>query len=252
MNMIKAVIIDDIDKARVALKSDLAQYCPDVSVTGEADGVESGLHIINKVIPDLVFLDIRMGDGNGFDLIRKLEESGRICPKVIFTTAYDEFAIRAFRFSAVDYLLKPVDPEDLKEAIFKVRNKIDKEEIHGKLEVLMSNIRTVPALPKRIALNSADKIQVVNVEEIVRCESQSNYTVVVLLTGKQIIVTRTLKEFEEMLEVYDFLRIHNSHLINPACLKEYRKTESLALMSDNSLIPVSVRKKDQLMKYLGL
>lgn len=250
--MIRAVIIDDIEKARVALRSDISEYCRDVKVIGEADGVEAGIKLIERNFPDLIFLDIKMGDGTGFDLIERIKNLPDLNAKIIFTTAFNEYAIKAFKFSAVDYLLKPVDPDDLKEAIEKVRDRMKKESLKDNLDVLLSNIKETKSSPKRIALNSADKIQVVLVEEIVRCESQSNYTIVYLSSGKQILVTRSLKEFEEMLEVHNFIRVHNSHLINPAFLKEFQKQDSMALMTDNSLIPVSVRKKEQLLRFFGL
>lgn len=251
--MITALIIDDIEKARIALRSDLEHYCPSVSILGEADGVESGIAAIRKYSPDLIFLDIKMSDGTGFDLIEKIKKTeAGLNFKIIFTTAYNEFAIKAFKFSALDYLLKPVDPDDLVQAIGKVKETKKSSDLKDNLEVLLENMKKMQGGAKRIALNSTDKVQIVNVDDIVRCESQRNYTLFYLADHKQILVTKTLKDFDEMLEDFGFIRVHHSHLINLKYLKEYIKTESYAIMSDESHVPVSVRKKDQLLRHFGL
>jgi two-component system LytT family response regulator len=242
--MIKAVIIDDVEKARSALKSDIKTYCPNVQIIGEADGVESGLQLINSVTPDVIFLDIRMADGSGFDLIAKIRQQGSIPFQIIFTTAYDEYAIKAFKFSAIDYLLKPVDHEDLIQAVQKINVKDVQSSLKENIELLLESMQVIKTSNKRIALNSVDKVQVVNVDDIIQCESQKNYTLFYLTNKKQVLVTRTLKEFEDMLESDNFLRVHHSHLINVKHLKEYIKTDGgYAIMSDGSQVPVSVRKK---------
>jgi two-component system, LytTR family, response regulator len=251
--MIRAVIIDDVEKARVALKSDLKHYCPEIAVMGEADGVESGMKLIKKTDPVVVFLDISMSDGSGFDLIEKLGKEGNINFQVIFTTAHNEYAIKAFKFSAIDYLLKPVDPEDLTQAVKKLKKAGPQDFMKENLTVLMESMKGMQTASKRIALNSIDKVQVVNVHDIIQCESQRNYTLFYLTNKRQILVTRTLKEFEDMLEGDGFLRVHHSHLLNLKHLKEYVKTDGgYAVMSDNSQVPVSVRKKEQLLRILGV
>jgi two-component system LytT family response regulator len=251
--MIKALIIDDVEKARSALKSDIKTYCPNVQVIGEADGVESGLQLIKSTTPDVIFLDIRMSDGSGFDLIAKLRQQGTISFQIIFTTAYDEYAIKAFKFSAIDYLLKPVDHEDLIQAVQKIKVQDVQNSLKENMELLLESMKGIKTSNKRIALNSVDKVQVVNVDDIIQCESQKNYTLFYLTNKKQVLVTRTLKEFEDMFEGDNFLRVHHSHLINVKHLKEYIKTDGgYALMSDGSQIPVSVRKKEQLLSLLGL
>jgi len=251
--MIKAFIIDDVEKARSALKSDIKTYCPNVQVIGEADGVESGLQLIQHTTPDVIFLDIRMSDGSGFDLIAKLRQQGAIPFQIIFTTAYDEYAIKAFKFSATDYLLKPVDHEDLIQAVQKIKVADPQSSLKENIELLLESMKGIKTSNKRIALNSVDKVQVVNVDDIIQCESQKNYTLFYLTNKKQVLVTRTLKEFEDMLEGDNFLRVHHSHLINVKHLKEYVKTDGgYAVMSDGSQVPVSVRKKEQLLSLLGL
>lgn len=251
--MIKAIIIDDVEKARSALKSDIKTYCPTVQVIGEADGVETGLQLIKNTTPDVIFLDIRMSDGSGFDLIAKLRQQGSIPFQIIFTTAYDEYAIKAFKFSAIDYLLKPVDHEDLIQAVQKIKTTDVQSSLKENMELLLESMKSIKTSNKRIALNSIDKIQVVNVDDIIQCESQKNYTLFYLTNKKQVLVTRTLKEFEDMLEGDNFLRVHHSHLINVKHLKEYVKTDGgYAMMSDGSQVPVSVRKKEHLLSLLGL
>lgn len=251
--MIKAFIIDDVEKARSALKSDMKTYCPTVQVIGEADGVETGLQLIKNTSPDVIFLDIRMSDGSGFDLIAKLRQQGSIPFQIIFTTAYDEYAIKAFKFSAIDYLLKPVDHEDLIQAVQKIKTTDVQSSLKENMELLLESMKSIKTSNKRIALNSIDKIQVVNVDDIIQCESQKNYTLFYLTNKKQVLVTRTLKEFEDMLEGDNFLRVHHSHLINVKHLKEYVKTDGgYAMMSDGSEVPVSVRKKEHLLSLLGL
>lgn len=251
--MIKAVIIDDVEKARIALASDIKQYCPEIYLSGEADGVESGIKLIRSVLPDIVFLDIKMSDGSGFDLIEKLRKEGTLSFQIIFTTAYNEFAIKAFKFSAIDYLLKPIDPDDLIQAVKRVRKIEEPGLLKDNIAVLLESMKGIQASQKRIALNSIDKVQVVNVNEIIQCESQKNYTLFYLTGNKQSLVTKTLKEFEEMLEQDGFLRVHHSHLINLKHLKEFVKADGgYVVMSDGSHVPVSVRKRDQLMKILGV
>lgn len=248
--MIKAVVIDDTEKARVALKSDLSAYCKNVTVVGEADGVASGVALLVELKPDLAFLDIRMGDGTGFDLLEKLKAYPQVKSKIIFTTAYDEYAIKAFKFSAIDYLLKPVDVDDLVAAVKKCNAQTP--ETHP-LDFLLDSIKDLQAGAKRIALCSAEKIQIVSLSEIICCESQRNYTLFYLTEHRQILVTKTLKEYDEMLCDYGFVRVHHSNLINLKHLKEFVKIDGgYAIMSDKSQVPVSVRKRDDLLKALGV
>ena len=246
--MIKAIIIDDISDARHNLAEDIKRYCPGIEVIAEADGVATGLEVIKKHKPGLVFLDIQLEDGTGFNI---LEALGKHDFKVIFTTANDGYALKAIKYSALDYLLKPVDPEELVAAIQKMEEQ--KSPGNESLRLLAENLRNLSMGPKRIALNSAERVQIVPVADIIRCESQRNYTLFFLVGNKQILVTKTLKEFDEMLAGNDFIRIHHSHLINMNFLREFVKTDGgHALMSDGSKVPVAVRKKDEFLKRLGV
>lgn len=250
----KALIIDDAEKARIALKSDLKIYCPQVQVIGEAEGIVAGLELIDQTRPSLLFLDIRMADGTGFDLLENLKENDKAALHVIFTTAYNEYAIKAFKFSAVDYLLKPIDPEELQQAVNRIKPASQAlSEQAGQLNFLLDSLKDMKAEHKKIALSSAEKVQIVGLTEIIRCESDRNYTLFFLTENRQILVTKTMKEYEEMLEEYGFLRVHHSHLIHLKHLKEFVKTEGgYAVMSDKSHVPVSVRKKEQLFRILGI
>lgn len=250
--MIKAVIIDDIERSRASLADDLKRYCPDVTIVGEGDSVKTGLTVIKQYRPDVVFLDIQLEDGNGFNILEQIDKTDF---KVIFTTGSDEYGIKAVKFSALDYLLKPIDPDELIAAVTKLRKAREEEpaDIKENLSVLIENLKNINNSSKRIALNSADRVHVVNVTDIIRCESQRNYTLFYLHGNKQILVTKTLKEFEEMLADSGFVRIHHSHLINISYLKEFVKSDGgYAIMTDNSQVPVAVRKKEHLMQLLGL
>ncbi|HBS87360.1 MAG: DNA-binding response regulator [Bacteroidetes bacterium GWF2_38_335] len=247
--MIKAVIIDDIDNSRLTLKHDLEEYCRGIQIVGEADSVESGIKAIQKFNPDVVFLDIQMGDGTGFDI---LERIGQFNFQVIFTTALDAYGIKAIKFSALDYLLKPIDPDELIAAVEKLQKKDASVSIKDNISLLLENIRENKSGNKRIALNSADRVHMVFVSDIIRCESQGSYTIFYLKSKEQIVVTRNLKEYEMMLEEFSFIRIHHSHLINFNFMKEFvKKDGGYAIMTDGSQVPVSFRKKDRLIKMMG-
>ena len=185
---------------------------------------------------------------NGFELLEDLE----YVPEVIFTTAYDEYAIKAFKFSALDYLLKPIDPEDLIAAVEKVKDDVEAA-IPQNLTTLMENLMTAQTkAPKRVALSSTEKVQVVNVEDIIRLEAHKNYTLFFIKDGEQILVTKTMKEYDDMFAGLDFYRSHHSHLVNLAYVKEFVKIDGTYLvMSDGANVPVSVRKRDGLMKKLA-
>lgn len=248
--MIRAIIIDDIDNSRLTLAHDLKHYCPQISIIGEADSVKTGIEVIKKYKPDVIFLDIQLGDGTGFNILEQLEN---IDFKIIFTTALDSYGIKAIKFSALDYLLKPIDPEELVAAVEKLDKRLSKDDISDNISVLLENLKDIKPSQKRIALSSTDKIHMVYVNDITRCESKGNYTLFYLTNKDYILVTRTLKEFDILLEEYSFIRVHHSHLINLSYLKEYVKSAGgWAIMKDNTEIPVSFRKKDKLLKMMGV
>jgi len=250
LRMIRSVIVDDSVEAVNSLKADLTQWCPDVSLIGAANSVKEGIQLIQQTKPQLVFLDIQLGDGEGFDILNELQDPDI---QVIFTTGLDNQGIRAIKYSALDYLLKPVDPDELIEAVKKARGKELQQSLSDNLKLLSDYLSSGSPAPRRLALNSADRVHVIQTNEIVRCESERNYTTFFLSTGKQIVVTRTLKEYEELLEPIGFVRVHHSHLINIEFLKEFVKQDGgYVLMKDGSNVPVSVRKKEYLLRILGL
>jgi two-component system LytT family response regulator len=244
--MIKAIIIDDIEQARITLKKDLQAYSKDVEVIGEANGVIEGAKLLKSVKPDVLFLDIQMQDGSGFDLLDILKE---INFKIIFITASDAHAIKAFRYAAIDYLLKPVDPDELVTALKKLREEnINESE---KYKLLNDSLKNHQKPHERLALHTQDKIHVVNIQDIIRCESSVNYTEFYFSGGKKLLVTKTLKDFEDLLSDQGFYRVHQSHLINTKYIKEFVKTDGgYILMNDGCNVPVSTRKRPEVMKML--
>jgi two-component system LytT family response regulator len=242
----KAIIIDDIEQARITLKKDLETYAPQLTVIGEANGVVQGAKLLKTMTPDVLFLDIQMQDGSGFDLLDILKE---INFKIIFITASDAHAIKAFRYAAIDYLLKPVDPDELVAAIRKLTEQPMNE--NAKYQLLNENLKNHQKVQTRLALHTQDKIHIVNITDIVRCESNVNYTEFHFVGGKKLLVTRTLKEFEDLLADQGFFRVHQSHLINTKYIKEFIKSDGgYLLMNEGSSIPVSTRKRSQVMEMI--
>lgn len=239
--MIKAVIIDDIPEAIEVLSADIQEYCSNIEIIGHANGVVSGAKLIKKLQPDLVFLDIQMPDGSGFDLLEILDDTNF---KLIFTTASDEFAVKAFKFSAIDYLLKPIDPDDLIQAIKKIELQVNPTD---RLELLKNNFDT----PKKMALNTVDKIHIVDIKDIIRLESNINYTQFFFSDNTKLLVTKTLKEFDKLLSEHDFIRVHQSHLIAKNQITAFLKQNGEIQLKDGSKVPVSTRKKSTLMEMIS-
>jgi len=244
---IKAVIIDDMDAARAVLKADLKEHCSIVNIVGEANSVVNGLKLLKNTKVDLVFLDIELDDGLGFDILELL---GHYTFKVIFTTAQDNYAIKAFQVAAVDYLLKPIDPDLLIKAV----EKIDKTHVHTaeQIDILNKSISNI-AKPNKIVLHTQEKIISADIDDIVRCESMGNYTTFYFKDKSKLLITRTLKEFDKILGPYNFIRTHQSHLINSNYVKEFVKTEGgYLLLTDGSRVSVSVRKRSEVLSELGM
>lgn len=244
--MITAIIIDDLDQSRINLKADLQDYCPDVKVIGEADSVVSSLKLLKKEKPGIVFLDIHLTDGSGFDLLELLDD---VSFKVIFTTASDAFAIKAFKFSAIDYLLKPIDPDDLIKA---VKHAADQFHLENKqVDLLLENVKDSKEQTK-IALHTSDKIHICKIQDIVRCESNGNYTSFFFIDGSKLLVSKTLKSYDQMFTDLRFLRVHQSHLINLNHIKEYVKHDGgYIVMNDQSIVPISSRKKMEVIQIIS-
>lgn len=250
--MITAVLIDDDVNLREGMKGLLSLYAPDINIIGEADSVATGVEILNKLNPQVVFLDIQMNDGTGFDILEKLSEiNGKVTSHVVFITAYEHYAIKAFRFSALDFLLKPVGPDELEKVIDKIRSVLEKDNDYSHIDLLLENIRKKADNFKRIALSNSDGIHLLDISDIIRCESDDNYTKFFIKNRKPILISKTLKEYEELLTEHDFVRIHQSHLINLSYVKSYvKKDNGFVLMADDIQLPISQRKREQLQEIL--
>lgn len=250
--MITALLIDDDINLRNGMKAMLAMYAPDINILGEADSVKSGIQAIETHQPDVIFLDIQLGDGTGFDILEQLtQKKGKLSSHVVFITAHEQFAVKAFRFSALDYLLKPVDPEELRKVIEKIKKVLANNDSYAHIDLLLENIRKKVDKFRRIALSTSDGIHLFEVSDIIRLESQDNYTRFHIKDHKPVLIAKTLKEYEDLLSEQGFERIHQSHLINLAYLKSYiKKDGGYAVMADNSNLPISQRKKERLQELL--
>lgn len=245
---INAAVIDDEQNSRDVISKIINNHFNNIEIN-TAKNVETGIRLINDYNPDIVFLDIDMPDGTGFDLLKKINSHHF---KLIFITAYEEHAIKAIKFSALDYILKPVNATELIEAVNKAVLEIDTEANQQKITAFLSNIENLSQKPKKLVLNTSDNIYVINIEDIVRCQSENNYTTFFLNNNKKIIMSKTLKEYDNLLSENDFVRIHRSHLININYIERFdKKNTGSVFMKDNSIVPVSVRKKERLIQMLN-
>lgn len=241
-----AIIVEDLPDALALLKSDIETNHPDIRIIGTAGSVVEAAKALRKMQPDILFLDIMLGDGTGFDL---LEIFPNLKSKIIFVTASDEFAIKAFKFAAIDYVLKPYADEELAEAISRAKAQIQPDS--ERLSILKETLSTPDKKPERISLHTLDKIIIVNLDDIIRCQSDSNNTLFYLKGGKKVFVTKTLKYFADLLKPYDFLRVHQSHLVNLQYITEFIKTDGGYLMLKNGdNVPVSYRKKSEVIEII--
>jgi two-component system LytT family response regulator len=246
--MIRAIIIDDEKPFINTLRATL-QHAEDIMVVGEARSVSSGVTLVNETEPDLIFLDIQMSDGTGFDLLQKLERRDF---RVIFITAHDHFAIEAFKFSAMDYILKPLISDELYRGIEKVRQSMDKDKINLQLSVLMDNLNQMSRDKKRIILKEAETMHIIQLDEILWCEADGSYTVFYLTDKRKIMVSRHLKEFEDYLSPNGFFRAHRSHLVNLNKIRKFDRSDGgIIYLQENIALPISVRKKERLAEMLN-
>lgn len=244
--MLRTVIIDDEAKAREGIKQMIDLYGNgEVEIVGNGKDVKSGVQAINKHSPDLVLLDIKMPDGTGFDV---LNQFGKIDFDVIFITAFEEYAIKAFKFSALDYILKPIDPEELQKTLEKLINDKEKKDLNLQFQNLMEAFQQGPSEDKKLVLRTNNSIHLVEARKIVRVQSDRNYTKFYRIDEEPVTVSQSMIRFEPLLEEYDFIRVHQSHIINLRRVKKYMKDEYLCIMEDDSQVPVSWRKKDTLLK----
>lgn len=245
----KTVIIDNERDPREALKAMIAYFCPELEVIAEADGVESGLALLEKTQPDLLFLDVEMDDGTGIDLLRRL---GKVDFHVVFYTAFDKYAIDAIRLSAVDYLLKPVDGPDLQNAIARIRELEQPADLKTSIESLTYNYGEREKNDKKLILKDKENIYILNIPDIIRLEGEGSYSTFYTQNGEQYVVSKNLKTYEKLLLEKGFFRSHTSHLINLEFVRKIsRKEGDLIVMTDNSQVPLARRRKEELFRLLG-
>ena len=245
-NNINVVLIDDENQSRKTLQVLLRDYCPNVKIIGEADSVLAGYQLLQTETPDAVFLDVQMTDGTGFDLLNKISDPSF---QVIFTTAFDDFAIKAFQYNAIDYLLKPIDIDDLLRSIKKIDLSNNGSETKTQLSNLLETNNSGEF--KKIALSTSEGLHFLELKNIVRLQSEANYTTFHLMDGTRIVVSKTIKNFEKLLTDNDFFRTHKSHIINfKHVTKILREDGGYLLMTDNYKVPISRSKKDEFMKLV--
>ncbi len=250
MNIINALIVDDEKQARNALRSLLQSHFPEINILAEADGVGAAVEAIDNHKPDLIFLDINLGDGTGFQVLEKVNWKNFM---VIFTTAYDEYAITAFKLNALDYLLKPVITEDLGLAIDKAHQKISEKHMSQQLEWMKEMMQGNKPQEKKIVLSDNETMYFVKVHDIVRCQAEGTYTEFYIMPNQKITVSRSLKEYEDMLSPFGFIRVHHSHLVNKEKIIKFQKSDGGSLLMENHhQVPVSQRRKGIVLTELKL
>lgn len=242
----KALIIDDEKRTRELIAKLIESFDLGIETFPIGENVASGLKAIEEIHPDIVFLDIQMPDGTGFDLLKLIPNKFF---EVIFITAHEEFAIKAIKFSALDYILKPIDPEELRKSVEKAISSIDHKREDSQFEALQQNIQ--PSQKRRLVLKTQESVHVVDLDKIIRCEADRNYTSFYLLDHKKILVSKTLKDYETLLTGHNFLRVQQSHLINLDYVDRYDKANGgSVIMKDGSEVPLSPAKRDIFFKIL--
>lgn len=244
--MKKALIIDDENRTRDLIAKMINSFGLDIEAIPAGENVQSGIKAIEELKPDIVFLDIQMPDGTGFDVLRSVKNKNF---EVVFITAHEEFAIKAIKFSALDYLLKPIDPAELRLAVEKAIKAVDEKKEDSQFEALQYNIQ--PNQKRRLVLKTQESVHVIELDEIIRCEADRNYTSFFLVGGKKILVSKTLKEYEMLLTSHNFLRIQQSHLINLDYVDRYDKgSGGSVVMKDGSEVPLSPAKREIFFKII--
>lgn len=247
--MIKTVIIEDEQKSREMLAGIIQKNCPQLQIVGLAKNVNDGVEVIKKENPDLVFLDISMPDGSGFDLLEKVQGQKF---ELIFATASDQHAIRAIKYSACDYLLKPIDIDELKTAVEKVAQKKNASPNMENLNFLIQQLKKSDDSFQKITLPTGNAYEIVNIKDIIRCEADGSYTTFFLTDKRKLMISAGLKHYEELLPENEFIRVHHHHLINMNHVVRFLKEDGgYAVMSDGTKIEISRRKKDAFMDKLN-
>ena len=247
--MLTAIIIDDEASSRNSLKQKLTRHCHDISIIGECENGEAGIKMLAEKNPDILFLDVEMPRMNGFTMLKQLAYRNF---EIIFITAYNHYAIEAIKYSALDYLIKPIEIEELKTAVEKAVLKRKKNDGNERLELLIENLMTEKKELHRIAIPSMEGLQFVEAGQIIYLEANSNYTCFYLTNNTKITVAKTLKDFEEFLPASIFIRIHHSYIINKNLVKKYIKGDGgQVIMTNDAVLDVARRKKDEFIKAMG-
>ncbi len=246
--MLRTIIVDDESDAVKFIESIIAEYCPNIEIVGTANSAREGVKLINEKEPDLVFLDVEMPHGSGFDLLSNFPQKNF---DVIFITAFNHYAIKAIKFSAVDYILKPININEFVEAVKKVEAARQKNKTSNfSLDALLENLRS--SLPSKLAIPTSDGMEYLNTNEIIRVEADRSYSWFFLTENRKYLVSRNLKEYQELLSDRNFFRTHNSHLINLEFVKKYIRQEGgYVLMTNGSNVPISRSKKELFLKQMA-
>jgi two-component system LytT family response regulator len=248
--ILKAIIIDDEARGRKALQIALNDYCPSVQIAAIAETPQNGIEAIIQYKPDIVFLDVQMPGMSGFDLLSHFPE---IDFDIVFITAHDHYAIKAIRFSALDYLLKPIQIDELMAAVKKAEEKKNHRHINWQYKSLYENMRSNHNASGSIAVPTGEGLLFIKTQSIIRCEAEGNYVMIYMVAKEKILITKTLGDIESMLDAKEFFRVHNSHLVNLSHIKKYVKGEGgYVIMSDNSVVDVARRKKEEFMQILNI
>lgn len=246
--MINAIIIDDEYDGREALRLSLERYCPEVNILELCENADEGIRSIRSNKPELVFLDVQMPHKSGFNM---LEELGKFDFEVIFVTAFDKYAIKAIKFSALDYLLKPVDIDDLQKAILKARGRIGQKDSNHHYTSLLKNVQFSHKQIDKIAIPTLEGILFESINDIIYCKADGNYTTLIMMNGSSIVVSKSLKDFDNMLSESGFFRVHHTYLINLKYIKKYIKGDGgYVLLEGDHHVDVSKRKKDAFLQAL--
>lgn len=241
-------LVDDEIAALETAQHYLAEFFPDIEITGTAESVKDAVKCIKKLKPSIVLLDIELRDGTGFDILKAFPNPKF---KVIFVTAFDNFAVQAFRFSAVDYLLKPINPLNFQEAIKRAIEYDSASNQQIELLTLLHNLSSRSDANKRIVLRTSDDIHLIDISEIIRVESDGAYSIFIIHGGKKITVSQHLKHYDEILSGYGFFRCHQSHIVNVSYIVRFHKTEGGTLiLKDGSSVPVSSRKRESVVHLI--
>jgi two-component system LytT family response regulator len=244
----KVLVIDNEVNVRESFVDLIIKNCPQIDAVTQANGVKTGIEAIQKHQPDLVFLDVEMDDGTGMDLMAQLRSFDF---QLVFITAFNKYAIDAFKFSAIDFLLKPVNSNELIRSVDRAQKNIKSKDLAQQITILQESLQTIKSIDKKIVLNDSESIHFIKISEIVRCEADGAYTKFIFSQRKEILVSSTLKEYEEMLVPYGFSRVHNSHIINLNKIIRFdRKDGGFLVMENNDNVPISKRKKDELAQII--